>query len=185
MTTAVALAGMSRRDEARDAEFQALLDAHLPALQRLARGYEADPERRRDLVQEVLAALWRALPSFEGTASLRTWVFRVAHNTAISASVRPRAGQPPLLSLEDAEAQAVPGTDSVEATVERRVLLAHLERLLARLKPIDRAVMLLALEGLGPAEIADVTGLTPGNVSVKVHRLKTVLARQASEGGAP
>ncbi|MFN3326905.1 MAG: RNA polymerase sigma factor, partial [Bryobacteraceae bacterium] len=54
------------------------------SLVRLASGYEADPERRRDLSQEIHFQLWRSLDVFDGRCSLRTWVFRVAHNTAAS-----------------------------------------------------------------------------------------------------
>ncbi len=55
-----------------------------PALDRLARGYEADADLRRDLRQDIHTELWRSLARFDGRCSLRTWVYRVAHNTAAS-----------------------------------------------------------------------------------------------------
>ena len=54
------------------------------AIERLARAYEAGPEERRDLVQDIHVALWRSFAVFDGRCSLRTWVYRVAHNTAAS-----------------------------------------------------------------------------------------------------
>jgi len=54
------------------------------ALGRLAQAYEANADRQRDLLQEIHLAIWRSLAIFEGQCSLRTWVYRVAHNTAIS-----------------------------------------------------------------------------------------------------
>jgi len=54
------------------------------ALDRLAYAYEADPDRRRDLLQEIHLALWRSLEKFNGQCSLRTWIYRVAHNVATS-----------------------------------------------------------------------------------------------------
>jgi len=51
------------------------------ALGRLARGHEAEPEKRRELLQEIHIALWRSFEAFEARCSLRTWVYRVAHNT--------------------------------------------------------------------------------------------------------
>jgi RNA polymerase sigma-70 factor, ECF subfamily len=57
--------------------------AYGAALERLARAYEADPDRRRDLLQEIHIALWRSLEGFDGRCSLRTWVYRVAHNTGV------------------------------------------------------------------------------------------------------
>ena len=53
------------------------------ALERLARAYEAKPEARHDLVQEIHFALWRSLAGFDGRCSLRTWAYRVADNVAI------------------------------------------------------------------------------------------------------
>ena len=54
------------------------------AIERLARGYEADPELRRDLVQEIHVALWRSFVYFEGQCSERSWVYRIAHNVSVS-----------------------------------------------------------------------------------------------------
>jgi RNA polymerase sigma-70 factor (ECF subfamily) len=64
------------------------------ALGRLARAYERDADQRRDLLQEIHVALWRSLSRFDGRCSLRTWVYRVAHNTAISKTVRRRPRGP-------------------------------------------------------------------------------------------
>jgi RNA polymerase sigma-70 factor (ECF subfamily) len=57
-----------------EARFSAVAADYGPAIERLARGYERDEDRQRDLVQEILVAIWRALPAFEGRSSLRTWV---------------------------------------------------------------------------------------------------------------
>jgi RNA polymerase sigma-70 factor, ECF subfamily len=54
------------------------------ALDRLTRAYEANPEKRHDLLQEIQLALWSSLASFNGRCSMRTWVYRVAHNVATS-----------------------------------------------------------------------------------------------------
>jgi len=71
------------------------------ALERLAGGYERDPDARRDLLQEIHVALWRSLARYDGRCSLRTWVYRVAHNTAISRVVRPRAAAPRLVAIDE------------------------------------------------------------------------------------
>jgi len=62
--------------------------------------------------------------------------------------------------------------------------MARLMALIEALKPGDRQVMLLYLEGLDAQAIGEVTGLSPGAVAVKVHRLKSILARRFQEGGA-
>jgi hypothetical protein len=65
-----------------------------PVLRRMARGYESNPERRRDLLQEMHIALWRSLRLFDGQCSLKTWVYRVGHNVSASHVLNNREGEP-------------------------------------------------------------------------------------------
>lgn len=140
-----------------------------PALWRLSRGYEHDAEKRRDLHQDMLVAIWRALPSFEGRSSLRTFVLRVAHNTACAHVARSkRISVEQLVSLEQVD----------ESSPETRLDVERLAELVRSLAPIDRQSILLHLEGLEPAEIAEVTGLTKTNVTTKVHRIKALLVKR-------
>jgi RNA polymerase sigma-70 factor (ECF subfamily) len=74
------------------------------ALDRVARAYEADPDKRRDLLQENRVALWQRFENFEGRCSLKTWVYRVAHNTATSVVIRKKARAPAFVDLEEVEA---------------------------------------------------------------------------------
>ena len=148
-----------------------------PAMARLARAYEADADRRRDLVQDMHFALWRSLANFAGQCSLRTWVYRVCHNTAIS-SVRRRKA--PLLSLEELAETA--GPDDTELAVGNVQALQRLEMLIRRLTPPDDQVMLLYLEDIDAASIADITGLSPRAVATRIHRIKALLARRFRQG---
>jgi RNA polymerase sigma-70 factor (ECF subfamily) len=158
-----------------DQQYAAAAERFAPAIERLARGYEADAELRRDLVQEIHAALWRSFAYFERQCSERSWVYRVAHNVAVTHLItRRRVKAEGSGTLEDLEAVAA-GDDPERATGDKRAI----ERLLAtihRLKPADRQVMLLYLEDLTAAEIGEVTGLSPGAVSVRIHRAKQLLA---------
>jgi RNA polymerase sigma-70 factor (ECF subfamily) len=60
------------------------------ALARLASAYLTDPADRDDLVQEIATAIWQAIPRFRGDSSERTWLYRIAHNTAITTAARVR-----------------------------------------------------------------------------------------------
>jgi DNA-directed RNA polymerase specialized sigma24 family protein len=71
------------------------------ALERLARAYEPNPDLRRDLLQEIHLALWRSLAAFDGCCSLRTWIYRVAHNTATSQVFRRRNSGPAFVGLDE------------------------------------------------------------------------------------
>jgi RNA polymerase sigma-70 factor (ECF subfamily) len=152
------------------------------ALERLARAYEADPELRRDLLQEIHIALWRSFHGFDGRCSLRTWVYRVAHNAATSHVIRQRRTRSnALLGLDELE--NLPDPNAGEQSADRGQALDHLLNLIQRLKPLDRQVILSYLEGLDSASIGEITGLSPGNVATKIHRIKSILARRFHEGG--
>lgn len=151
-----------------------------PALQRLARGYEADPDRRRDLLQDIHIQLWRSLRLFDGRCSLQTWVYRVAHNVAASHLVRSRRTSARLIDLDALEAE--PGFVDGEAQANRKYSVSKLLDVIYRLKPLDRQIMLLYLEGEPAASIAEITGLSAGNVATKIHRIKALLNRQSGAG---
>jgi len=152
-----------------------------PALERLARGYESDPELRRDLKQETHVALWRSLGSFDGRCSLRTWVYRVAHNVGASHVLKQRARGRALVGLD--ELANAPDNDNPEQTVSDRHALERLGRLIQALNAGDRQLVLLYLEGLDAAAMAEVVGASAGAVAVKIHRIKAVLAERFREGG--
>ena len=169
-------AGRTRRD----ALYEEAALTFGPALQRLARGYEADADLRRDLLQEIHIALWRSFDRFDGRCSLRTWVYRVAHNKAISFSLRPRTTAPLLFSLNDIE-PVQKTADPARALDEQRIR-ERLLPIIRSLKPIDREVIMLYLEGLDAAAIGEITGLSAGNVATRVHRSKQQLVRRFHEG---
>jgi RNA polymerase sigma-70 factor (ECF subfamily) len=151
------------------------------ALDRLARAYEADPDQRRDLLQEIHLALWRSFEHFAQRCSLRTWVYQVAHNAAASHVVRQRRTYAALVSLEEIE--SMPVHQESELAVDRRTALERLLRLIQRLKPLDRQVIFSYLEGMDAPSIGDITGISPANVAMKIHRFKNVLARRFQNGG--
>ena len=152
-----------------------------PALERLARAYERDPDKRRDLLQEIHVALWRSLARFDGRCSLRTWVYRVAHNTATSKVLRPQNSAPTIVALDDSLESLAAGTDE-EQLLDRRRALERLHGLIQRLRPLDRQVMLLYLEQMDAASIAEITGLSAANVATKVRRIKQILIQRFHEG---
>ena len=152
------------------------------ALERLTRVYESDADRRLDLLQEIHLALWRSLASFDGRCSLRTWVYRVAHNVATSQVTRRRSRAPALVGLDELE--AMPDTVDREQTLDDRRALDRLMALIHELEPLDRQIILLYLEEFDAAVIAEITGFSPGNVATKVHRLKKLLAQRFQEGPA-
>jgi RNA polymerase sigma-70 factor (ECF subfamily) len=161
--------------------YEQAVAAYGPALKRLARAYESDYERRRDLLQDIHMALWESLGRFDGRCALGTWVYRVAHNTATSKCVRKRSDRVQLVSIEDIELPDR-GPDRERAVDEQRAL-QRVIALVQQLKPLDRQVLLLYLEGLDAQDTGDVVGLSAANVATKIHRIKKILVQRFHEGG--
>jgi RNA polymerase sigma-70 factor (ECF subfamily) len=152
------------------------------ALGRLARACEMDPEKRRDLLQDMHLALWLSLEKYEARCSLRTWVYRVAHNTAASHVIRQRrTSARELFSLEQIEAMT-DGSDPAR-DADDRMAVQRLYELIQRLKPLERDVMLLYLEDLDAPSIAEIVGISAVHVRVQIHRIKSILAKKFHKGG--
>jgi RNA polymerase sigma-70 factor (ECF subfamily) len=174
---------MLETSNSQDELYREAMRAHGAALERLARAYQADPDRRQDLLQEIHLALWRSFARFDGRCSTRTWLYRVAHNVAATHVLEDRRMKSrQLLSLD--ELDALRDSGDTAQTADRRMALDRLLVLIEQLKPLDRQVVLMFLEGESAAEIAEVTGISAGNVATKIHRIKTILARRFKEGGA-
>jgi RNA polymerase sigma-70 factor, ECF subfamily len=170
------------RPPSQDDLYQEAAYTYAAALERLARAYEADAEIRRDLLQDIHVALWRSFEGFDGRCSVRTWVYRVAHNTAVSHVISQRRSKSQtLVGLEELE--SVPDHREGEVAADRRHTLERLLELVQRLKPLDRQVMLAYFEGLDAASIGEIVGISARNVATKIHRIKRILARQFQEGG--
>ena len=149
------------------------------AMQRLARATEAHPERRRDLLQDMHVQLWKSLAAFDGRCSLKTWVYRVIHNTAasyVSREVRQSAER-----IDLVEAENVPDLSDLQMMIERDDALAKLHDWIRSLGTSDRQILTLYLEDLSAAEISDITGLKSGAIATRISRLKSKLALDFKE----
>ena len=104
--------------------YQRAADSYGAALDRLARAYEADPDKRLDLLQEIHLALWHSFEGYEARCSLRTWVYRVAHNVATSHVIRQRRHAGKLVDLENVEASS--SEDRGELAVDQQLVLERL-----------------------------------------------------------
>jgi RNA polymerase sigma-70 factor, ECF subfamily len=144
------------------------------ALDRLAAGYEADPEKRVDLRQDIHFQLWRSFEVFDGLCSLKTWTFRVAHNTAVSYVSHERRKNTAFVSLEEIEQKA--RAEGREPDIDQQRALQQLSGFIRQLKPLDRQIMISYLEEMDMATIAEISGLSPTNVRMKIHRIKNILS---------
>ena len=145
------------------------------AIGRLAYAYERDADKRKDLVQDIHFELWRSFKIFDGRSSVRTWVYRIAHNTGASHILKnKRISQNTYLNLDDI-GEIPDQTDYVHA-FEKIDQLDQLMALIGRLNPADRQIITLYLEGLDGAAIGDIAGISSGAVATKIHRIKYKLS---------
>ncbi|MBT9393933.1 sigma-70 family RNA polymerase sigma factor [Hymenobacter sp. NST-14] len=154
-------------------DFVEVLHAHQSRLRRVARTYCPDADDRQDLYQEIVLQLWRAWPRYEARpeVQLGTWLYRVALNVAIS-DLRQRTRRPASASLSRPNIPELPAPPPEGPDPDD---LAQLYRAIARLSDVEKAFVLLYLEEKTYAEMADILGITPNNVRVKMHRVQDKL----------
>jgi RNA polymerase sigma-70 factor, ECF subfamily len=153
-----------------------------PAVERLARAYEADRDKCRDLLQDIHLAIWRSLGKFDRRCSLRTWVYRVAHNTGASHVTRQvRFRRREFVTLDELDEAPESHGETVQ-TLDRRIAATRLRELIQGLAPLDRQIMICYLEGMEADAIGDLVGMSHGAVAMKVHRVKRLLARKFHGG---
>ena len=142
---------------------------HLGIIMKVTHGFMASPSDRDDLFQEILIALWQALPKFNAQAKLSTYVYRVTLSTALNWK---RSRQRYDRKL-DAYAVALPALTAASGPEAER--LRWLYACIHELPPVDRTLILLSLDRLPYGEIAEITGLSESNVGVRLHRIKQQL----------
>lgn len=156
----------------REKIFREWLERHRRVLEHVVRGF-ASPAERDDLLQEMLLALWHAVPRFRSEAAVTTYIYRVAQNTALT--WRRGLARRPLTEPLDIERHGV--SDS-PAHFERTEALYAAVR---RLPELDRALVLLYLEEISYRDIADVLGMSVSNVGVRLNRARATLAAMIRE----
>ena len=134
---------------------------------KVIRLYVNHSEDEKDLYQEILFQAWKSYPGFKGNSLFSTWLYRVSLNTVLSFKRRPNLvnAHEDLSRLNTPQPHVRPA-DEVDALYSE----------IRRLGEIDRMIITLHLDGYSNEEIADISGMTMGNVRVKLHRIKTTLS---------
>lgn len=155
---------------------QAIAD-HLPMIRRIAAAHESNASAQDDLVQDILCAVWRALPKFRGEGRLRGFIARVAANRAVS-HVQRVLKLPDSVELRGDLVASEPGPEAHAIAFDEN------EKVLAALRALPiglREPALLALEGLTQQEIASVLGITPNAVAIRMTRARSQLRKLIGE----
>ena len=153
-------------------EFTQLVKEYKSTIYTVCYMFSNDPEEVNDLFQETLVNMWRGFESFKGHSSVATWVWRVSLNTCISGERKKKSRQSVTLSLNFNPFESAADDD-------RQIQMLH--RRISRLKPFDRAIVLLWLENLSYEEIAAIVGISVKNVSVRLFRIKEELKKMSNK----
>lgn len=151
--------------------FSEWLNEHGPIIHHVVNGFAAGGDRE-DLRQEVLIAVWKSIPSFRGQAKASTFLYQVCHNAALLWTRTERNYRRRIERFGEASA---PDAPAAEELPDRR--LDVLYDAIRQLKPVDRSLTLLFLDGLSYREMAEVLGLSESNVGVKLNRIKKHLTQ--------
>lgn len=140
-------------------------------ISRIALSYEGDPALRRELIQDILLAIWTALPSFRGDASLRTFVASIAQKRSISHVTR-QARQPRQVELPADLASKSPSPDEIAVRNDMKERLVRSIQLL----PIpQREAIVLCFEGFTYSEVGQVLGISTNAATLRCQRAKVAL----------
>jgi RNA polymerase sigma-70 factor (ECF subfamily) len=155
-------------------KFIQLVHAHQGIIKSLCRAYFPNAEDQRDLFQDIVLALWKSVESFRGEAAPGTWIYRVSLNTIFS-RIRHERRRIPLEPVD-----VYPEAWHKASADDDAELLGLVLQLL---KPVDKALVILYLEGYRNKEIADILDLTPTNVSTRLNRVRSDLKNRFKKSG--
>lgn len=154
-------------------EFANIVREHKSTIYTVCYMFSKNQDEVDDLFQEVLLNLWRGIEHFKGESKLATWIYRISLNTCISADRKKKKHATETLSQQ---ADIYAATDEAET---RQLQMLH--KRVHRLRPFDRAIVLLWLEGLPYDEIGAITGISAKNVSVRLVRIREELKQMTDE----
>ena len=142
----------------------------------LAYSFLRTREAAEDVAQEVFIRVWRALPGFDGRASLSTWIYTITRNTSLSA-LRSRRHDSPVDARTLAEADAADESASAETAAERAALLRLVEELPEKQRQV---VLLFYLQEQSHEEVSAMLAMPVGTVKTLLHRARARLSTAAS-----
>ncbi len=156
-------------------DFENIVRQNKTSLYMICYMYAKDKDEANDFFQETLIRLWQGFKQFRGESNINTWLSRICINTCIS-SLRKRKKHARTIPLSI-------DMELLEETNENGKQLAQMYRLIGRLGVLDKAIVLLWLDNMSYADIAEIMGISVSNVSVKLIRIKEKLKEMANVSG--
>jgi RNA polymerase sigma-70 factor (ECF subfamily) len=155
-------------------KFETIYKTYWQKVFRLCMGYVNDIDAAKDLAQETFIKVWKQLPKFRNESSIGTWIFRIASNTCLRQIQKENKMPKSELPLEIKD-------EISETNIEKDIQFLY--QCISELQEVERIIISLELEDLNQKEIAEIVGLSEGNVRVKIHRIKEKLIQKFKKNG--
>ncbi len=152
-----------------------LIEQYQPLIRKVSFMYAKNSAEADDMFQEICIQVWRAYSQFKGDSKFSTWLYRVAINTAISWIRKEKKYR--FEDKDDKKAFIVHDDTPFYVEEEKKEQISALYRAIKKLNDVDRSLVLLYLEDVAYAEIAEILGLTVNNIKVKMNRVKKRLKK--------
>lgn len=154
--------------------FETIYKTYWQKVFRLCMAYANDTDAAKDLAQETFIKVWKLLPQFRYESSIGTWIFRIASNTCLRQIQKDNKMLKSELPLEIKD-------EVLETNIEKDIQFLY--QCISELPEVERIIMSLELEDINQKEIAEIVGLSEGNVRVKIHRIKEKLTQKFKKNG--
>lgn len=154
--------------------FLKLVEENKGILYKVSNAYCKNPEDRKDLIQEIIIQIWGSFNGYNSKYKISTWIYRVSLNTAISYYRKNKVRKENTYELSNAIQLKM--ETPIESVSDPRTTILY--RFIGELKPIDKAIILLYLDGLSQKQIAEIVGISSTNAGSKISRIKKVLKRK-------
>ncbi|MBK0382176.1 sigma-70 family RNA polymerase sigma factor [Pedobacter sp. SD-b] len=156
-----------------DSNFKEIYQTYSPQIYRVCLGYVNDAEQAKDLMQETFISVWKNLTSFRHQSKISTWIFRIATNNCLRHLEKSKR----IITTE------LPFQIEEEVEIDQDDKVKFLYQCVSELEETDRLIISLVLEDLQHSEIANIIGLSVGNIRVRVHRIKEKLTAKFKKHG--
>jgi len=151
--------------------FHEIIEQHKGLLFKVVRTYCENEEDRQDLIQEIRIQIWKSLPKYNANFAMTTWLYRISINVSIS-YYRKNS-----IRHQYAKAETLPTvTDAFPNDLQEKFNL--LEKFIAELNEMDKALIMLYLEDKSYIEISEIMGISISNVGTKMGRIKEKLKKR-------
>ena len=149
----------------KEVAFRSIFEANSKKIFHLCLGYTGDGDAANDLLQETFLKVWQNLDKFRNQAMISTWIYRIAVNPCLT-YLRSEKRQ-----AKDELTETIAETRAEEFT-EKNEQVALLYKCIAKLEETERIIITMVLDEIPYPEIAEISGISEGNLRVKIHRIK-------------